>query len=389
MSNKTARCDVSQSSLQNPEDRKVTLLFIGIDALLIMLILLLNLFVVISIMLSKRLHCPFHLYILSLCLSDLLVGTLALPMHMYINYFCPSDMLIHCVAHDVMFFVVDVGFVMTSYIMVAIAVDRFRAVVTPLRQTRKKRSVFLRIGGIVACGVTYATVMLFTNMEWSKHPEYHDLIEVCNISVPDDNNSPLEVLRSLMDFCLFYSLPLLVSACLYSRVIVQLWKETRQLTDLDSQVIGSLQSKKRAIKISISIVFVFSVMWLPYHSAHIYFNLRPDELDDDIWWLLPACNIFYYSYSWINSVVYVYFSETFRTAMLARWKTCEIFKRAGIYCRKTIGMADSARTADTRVFSVRSQTWTPEMVSHASSPFPSPHLNFAPGADVESVETHM
>ncbi|XP_014668375.1 PREDICTED: tachykinin-like peptides receptor 99D [Priapulus caudatus] len=342
-------CNASVSLLKMPNSVITSAVFIGVNLLLFVAIVMLNLPVIIAIVICKRLHTLFHVNILCLCSSDLVVASLSVPLNLFVNYFCAPDLEMYCTAHNILLFFTDIGFVMTSCIVVAIAVDRCRAVVKPLRQLGGKRSVAMRISVIIACAVVYATAMFFSELEWQKHPEYDIYKDICNVGTVVERGYVF-----LIDPILFYCVPLCISACLYARVILQLWREMEQMDAApDSHVTaGALQRKKRAMKISVCIVIVFAVMWLPYHSAHIYFNIYPDKLTQDIWWLLPACNVSYLNFNWMNSIVYVYFSVAFREELLLRWRSCVGCKPA-INCSNGVER-NTASTVDTRTSSIAS-----------------------------------
>ncbi|XP_014668374.1 PREDICTED: adenosine receptor A2b-like [Priapulus caudatus] len=378
-------CNASASPLKVASSETVSAVFISANLLLVVAIVVMNLLVIIAILISRKLHTSFHVYIMGLCSSDIVVGSLALPMHIFINYFCPVDLTMYCAAQNIMLYVVDVGFVMTSYTMVAIAVDRYRVVVVPLRHCDGKRSAAVRIGAIFVCAVTYATAMLVTDLEWQKHPEYDVLMDICNVTRFESRSEQAYVFF-LIDFISFYCVPLCVSACLYARVILRLWRDTREMhAARDSQVTaGALQRKKRAMKISVCIVIVFAVMWLPYHSTHIYFNIYPHELTQDIWWLLPACNVCYYSNSWMNSVIYVYFSVTFRRELTTRWRSFVACESATQDVRRNSGSVSDAQTS-----SVASQTDVVSMVTEATSPHYNPLSRQSSVASNGILVTHM
>lgn len=329
-------CNHTASVLKhNDYDWHVTLsvILIAIHCIIIISILGCNTLVNYVILTYKNMHYPINFYVASLCSSDALVGMFSLPLYMFLEFFCPSNKQSYCIVLKMYRFMTDFTFMMSVYSMVAMAAERHRAVFLAFRQSYTVKQCAVRIFIIFVCALIYASF-------WSiwypaeKHPEYYDIARICNFNLTSTNDRFFGKLV-LVDFFVLYIIPLTFSATLYVRVIYKLYRETREwrcanerdgvnpnnqihmsASRLSSVSWTALAQKKRAIKMCLCILVVFAVMWMPYHVCHIYYMVELKELNEERpdleWFVFPVVNILYFSNSWINCIIFGFFSIKFK-----------------------------------------------------------------------------
>lgn len=179
--------DVSESAIQLPyiraqdgiiegfrpdryaEIREHVVLWSFIDCSILVLILFGNCLTIAAVQLSRRLRSVVsNLFILSLAISDLLVG-LTLPYHLAF-YLDPSlnKSQLMCILK---FFVNIIACCVSIWSLIAIAVDRYIAIVYPLHYSRwvtKRVAVTVITAGWII-GITIGAIPLFWNNLDSSH----------------------------------------------------------------------------------------------------------------------------------------------------------------------------------------------------------------------------
>ena len=131
--------------------------------------------------------------------------------------------------------------------------------------------------------------------------------------------SPFDPVKAHTDytiilFVLFYAFPLTVISFLYSLVIFKIWR--RRVPGNRSTVTTEAysRSRRKALKVFISIVVCFALCWLPYHVTffllsynEIYFNCG---LPRDIAFIAV---FFSYAISAFNPCIYLILNKEYRT----------------------------------------------------------------------------
>lgn len=130
-----------------------------------------------------------------------------------------------------------------------------------------------------------------------------------------DNETSPKIFNKIV-FVALYLLPLLLMAVLYAVICYKLWQKSY----FENSGAGGCNhvdsSKKRVVKMLITIVISFGLCWLPLHVSHYYINY---ELHTYLcWppWLKLGSFWLGHSNSALNPCIYVYFNKTFRRAFM-------------------------------------------------------------------------
>ncbi|XP_022786160.1 neuropeptide FF receptor 2-like isoform X2 [Stylophora pistillata] len=113
-------------------------------------------------------------------------------------------------------------------------------------------------------------------------------------------------------FVALYAFPLILMAILYSMIIHKLWRE-RIASGGDTNINSS---KKRVVKMLITVTLAFAVCWLPLHIMHYYIYFEPETFTCMSSYLVLMSFWLGHANSAINPVLYVIFNKTFRRAFL-------------------------------------------------------------------------
>lgn len=127
-------------------------------------------------------------------------------------------------------------------------------------------------------------------------------------TMPDDFDKYFNVVA----FAALYAFPLILMAILYSLIIHKLWSE-RIASGGDSDINSS---KKRVVKMLITVTLAFAVCWLPMHIIHYYIHFELETYTCMSKYLILLSFWLGHANSAINPVLYVIFNKTFRRAFL-------------------------------------------------------------------------
>ncbi|XP_068186274.1 trace amine-associated receptor 13c-like [Antennarius striatus] len=269
------------------------------------LTIILNLLVIISISHFKQLHTPTNLLLLSLAVSDFLVGLLLMPIQILQTGGCWFFGTVMCVM------LYYSSFILTSASvgnMVLISVDRYVAICDPLCYSRKVtvKRVQLCVGLCWACSVFYSGVIL---IDFLKHPDrYNTCYGECVVII--------SVINGSVDILVTFIAPVTVIIILYMRVFVVAVSQARAMrshvTSVTQQrsVCVTKKSEIKAARTLGIVVLVFLICFCPYYYPSFAGedNSSSDEFSVFFLWLL-YCN------SCLNPMVYALFYPWFRRSM--------------------------------------------------------------------------
>ncbi|XP_066532847.1 trace amine-associated receptor 13c-like [Hoplias malabaricus] len=261
-----------------------------------------NLLVIISVCHFKQLHTPTNMLILSLAVSDFLVGFFVLPFKL-------SKMVESCWTFGavVCTFYIFISFFVTSisiYNVALIAVDRYFAISNPFLYTEVVSVNTACV--IVSCNwlilISYNTSVLYFN------GTYAGLI-MC----PEECIFVLQEVWSLIDLLFAFVIPCSTIIIFYGLVFIIAKKHANAIRDLNIQTrthilksyADSIKSEKKAARVLSILVAVFLACLLPYFICALLSNAIETPVFDNVVILL-------YINSSINPVIYALFYPWFR-----------------------------------------------------------------------------
>ena len=237
---------------------------------------------------TKTMRKPINFLIVNMAMSDLLLPIFFIPNEMqmlYIDFWLIGGPLgqTFCKLRS---FLPDVSIAVSIQSLVLIAVDRFGAVVFPLRSpliSSKLCPFFILTTWIVAIAVHSPALFV------SKLVEYPEKL-VCEWHWNErfgESLSPESHILSL--FVVFIFIPLVLIAILYITMYLKL--KSQKIPGEQSANAGQQrkQRKRNVLKMAIAIVVGFAVCWLPFA---IFLCIR--SFTDTILW--PICGVPYYFY---------------------------------------------------------------------------------------------
>ncbi|XP_019727475.1 trace amine-associated receptor 13c-like [Hippocampus comes] len=266
------------------------------------LTVLLNLLVITSISHFRQLRSPTNLLLLSLAVSDLLVGLLVWPGEIHLNAACWTHGDIACSLYNLVSFTVTSASVGN---MVLLSADRYAAVCRPLRY--KVNVTVKRIRLCVCCcwlcSLLLSSVLMKDDLA---HPGKHaSCYGECGIRI--------EYAAAVLDLLVTFILPLGVIAALYGRVFAAAASQARamrsRVTGGERQRSLPMRAKKSELKAARTLgilVLVFLMCFCPYYCVTLAADGSPGAS--------VVLNVYYLN-SCVNPLIYAWFYPWFRRAV--------------------------------------------------------------------------
>ncbi|XP_026175050.1 trace amine-associated receptor 1-like [Mastacembelus armatus] len=259
-----------------------------------------NLLVIISITYFKQLHTATNSLVLSLAVTDLLVGVLVFPLSMVFN-------VSSCLSHDSLFCKIRTSFtesLSTASILnlCCISIDRYYAVCQPLTYRIKinVHVVVVMIFGTWTVSVLVAVGFLVAGLNYEKCEE----------------NCFIDVLLAniLGPICSFY-LPMIIMLCIYLKIFLVAQKQARSIQNTTCQSLKSRATvskmERKATKTLATVMGVFLMCWTPFFLCFAFQFLShvsvPVSVLETLSWLAL-------SNSTLNPFIYAFFYSWFRAA---------------------------------------------------------------------------
>ncbi|XP_024146609.2 trace amine-associated receptor 1 [Oryzias melastigma] len=253
-----------------------------------------NLLVIIAIIYFKQLHTPSNYLILSLAVTDLLVGLVVLPISIvFALSSCLYDRGLFCKIRDSF----DVVLSTTSiFNLCCISVDRYYAVCQPLtyRVQMSTRVVVVMI--TMSWGVSIFVAIGFVIAELNQ--------EQCK----DDCFSDVVLEKVLAPVFCFY-LPVLIMVYIYLRIFFVAQRQARSIQNSTNSA-GTVSNMERKATKTLAIVMgIFLMCWMPFFlcfSLQVLGGVSVPVYETLNWFTL--CN------SMLNPFIYAFFYSWFRSA---------------------------------------------------------------------------
>ena len=192
--------------------------------------------------------------------------------------------------------------------LTAIAVDRFLAVMFPLKryltfQISYGLMVVVWIVGIaVNSPILYAQKVINFKGGWY-------CLEIWTPAFTEEASKHFTIVL----FVLFYLVPLLTMAVLYSFVVHKLWMRKIPGNPSLANQLRAQKSKKKVLKMLMTVVILFALCWLPLHISQFIFFFDKENFPSGPPAVVSFMGHFLgHANSAINPTIYAIFNSNFR-----------------------------------------------------------------------------
>ncbi|XP_002736221.1 neuropeptide FF receptor 2-like [Saccoglossus kowalevskii] len=323
-------------------------LFFGI--LFVLLILGGNVWVIVAVIRNPKLRSSAtNIFIVSLSVTDILVGVVTVPQHVAVwGYFSHVHNNVIC---KLVAYLQSCSLTGTTLFLICIAVDRYRAIVQPLKPRITVNQALFGCALVWLVGLLYGIAPLYTvglnpRVEYVGNETY--VIYRCGVLY---EKAELDAIIRLLDFVVFYGVNLLILAILYGIMISTLWFGK-------SPSNSSNRGKQKAIKMLGFVVLQFSLTWLPYHALQLYYQYTTYIPPRPLLYSTAPINSTFFIFccnSWINPILYAYFNENFRKEFVRLFPCLNRKSKVG---PTTTGMSVTSKTGNMSVTQANTQVST-------------------------------
>ncbi|XP_051900486.1 G-protein coupled receptor 83-like [Pristis pectinata] len=275
-----------------------------------------NLLVCQTVLKNKRTVTTTSLFLLNLAVADLLITLLNSPFTLV--RFVNSSWVFGTTMCHISRFSQYCSLHVSALTLTAIALDRYQAIVHPLKPRMSLSK------GIICITIIWILASCFS----LPHAIYQKLFRfvyrektvrsLCVPAFPKPSDMFWKYL-DLTTFGLLYALPLLVITVAYSAVGKKLWLRSAIGAVTVEQSVAQRGRKKKAIKMMVLVVVVFAICWLPLNCYVILLSSQ----------LIRANNALYFAFHWLavsstccNPFIYCWLDDRFRGELRALLGKC-------------------------------------------------------------------
>ncbi|EDX14748.1 allatostatin-A receptor isoform X1 [Drosophila simulans] len=268
-----------------------------------------NLLVILVVVFNNNMRSTTNLMIVNLAAADLMFVILCIPFTAtdYMVYYWPYGRF-WC--RSVQYLIVVTAFA-SIYTLVLMSIDRFLAVVHPIR-SRMMRTENITLIAIVTLWIVVLVVSVpvaFTHDVVVDYDAKKNITYGMCTFTTNDFLSPRTY--QVTFFISSYLLPLMIISGLYMRMIMRLWRQgTGVRMSKESQ-----RGRKRVTRLVVVVVIAFASLWLPVQLILLLKSLDVIETNTLTKLVIQVtAQTLAYSSSCINPLLYAFLSENFRKA---------------------------------------------------------------------------
>ena len=304
----------SCSSLINPEALKVgaTVAY----SLILVVSLVGNSLIVLIVYKTPTLRKPINMLIANMAMSDLLLPIFLIPVgltDLHVGSWLIGGTLGQalCKIHP---FLIEISTKVSIQSLVLITVDRYAAVVVPLRSPLISRKVCrcLIVGTWILAAAFFSPYFFTFNLvEYQEGKRCMNQWEV----IFSENSSLAIYLLSTYIFS-FY-IPFVVLAILYSIILIKLKKQAHPGEQSASAEEQRTRRNRKVLKMTVAIVVAFFICWIPFFIHLVIFYLVPTETLDFCTFLVSyyVALLMTYANCAINPIFCLTFNSNYRQAL--------------------------------------------------------------------------
>ena len=251
--------------------------------------------------------------IVNMAISDLLFPIFLFPLNlveMQADFWLISDSL-HLTLCKIGFFLLTVSATVSIQSLILITVDRFGAVVMPIRGSpligRRLCHFFIVVTWIVAVAANSPYLFAFKFVEYPG-----ETVLTCVIEKSSANY------YIVANFIAFFYIPFVLLIILYAIILMKLKQHAHPGEQTANAAEMRSRRNRNVLKMAIVIVFVFLLCWIPYISNQTIFHFAPNS---SIW---SSCNFFLYDFftsfmaaanCTVNPIICLIFSSNYRQGL--------------------------------------------------------------------------
>ncbi|XP_049866163.1 RYamide receptor-like [Pectinophora gossypiella] len=269
---------------------------------------------------SRRMQSVTNCYIANLALADIVIGLFAVPFQFQAallqrwllpHFMCPFCPFVQALSVNV-----------SVFTLTAIAVDRHRAIITPLSAHTSKRVAKVIIVFIWVLALSLAAPMAMfwvVIMEDEVDPVTKITYKKPFCAPSEFGSNSLSIYRLLL-YIFQYVIPLFVITFAYAHMAMKLWGARAPGNAQELRDANHMKNKKKVIKMLVLVVALFALCWLPLQSYLLLQSFFPSINE------YRYINILFFCFDWLamsnscyNPFIYAIYNEKFKKEFKQRF----------------------------------------------------------------------
>lgn len=298
---------------------------------------------------SRRMQSVTNCYIANLALADIVIGLFAVPFQFQAallqrwllpHFMCPFCPFVQALSVNV-----------SVFTLTAIAVDRHRAIITPLSAHTSKR-----IAKVIIVFIWFLALSLAAPMAMSWEVIMADELDPVTkifykkpFCAPTEFGSHSLSIYRLLLYIFQYVIPLCVITFAYAHMAMKLWGARAPGNAQETRDANHMRNKKKVIKMLVLVVALFALCWLPLQSYLLLQSFFPSINE------YKYINVLFFCFDWLamsnscyNPFIYAIYNEKFKKEFKQRFT---FGKKPNRFVNDSYEDGQSYRT---RILSIRS-----------------------------------
>ncbi|XP_046960478.1 RYamide receptor-like [Vanessa cardui] len=298
---------------------------------------------------SRRMQSVTNCYIANLALADIVIGLFAVPFQFQAallqRWLLPHFMCAFCP------FVQALSVNVSVFTLTAIAVDRHRAIITPLSAHTSKRvaKVIIVLIWVLALSLAAPMAMSWEVIMVEEQEPVSKLYYEKPFCEPTEFGSHSLAIYRLLLYIFQYIIPLFVITFAYAHMAMKLWGARAPGNAQEIRDANQMKNKKKVIKMLVLVVALFALCWLPLQSYMLLQSFFPSINE------YRYINVIFFCFDWLamsnscyNPFIYAIYNEKFKKEFKQRFTFRQ--KRN----RFTNDSYEDGQSYRTRILSIRS-----------------------------------
>ncbi|XP_070526208.1 tachykinin-like peptides receptor 99D isoform X3 [Cardiocondyla obscurior] len=269
-----------------------------------------NLIVIWIVLAHRRMRTVTNYFLVNLSIADAMVSTLNVTFNY--TYMLNSHWPFGTLYCKISQFIAVLTICASVFTLMAISIDRYMAIVNPLKPRMGKKATLCVAIIIWIIGAILSLPMLLFYTTYTQNFMNGEVRVVCYSAWPNTDDNGLsygEYLYNVIFMVLTYFLPIGSMTFTYARVGLELWG-SQSIGEATARQLENIRSKRRVVKMMIVVVVIFAVCWLPFHMYFIVTSYLPEITNEPyiqevflgIYWLAMSNSMYNpIIYCWMNT----------------------------------------------------------------------------------------
>ncbi|XP_055697934.1 RYamide receptor isoform X3 [Phlebotomus papatasi] len=262
---------------------------------------------------SPRMKTVTNYFLFNLALGDILMSVFCVPFSfvptILLQFWPFGTVLCHLVNYSQ-----AISVLVSAYTLVAISVDRYIVIMWPLRPriTKRYAKCIIAVVWVIALVTAFPIIIvskLYQPEGWHQKCDKY----ICHEDWSEDSQYFYYTLALMT---LQFVIPIVVLCFTYIRIAIAVWGKRPPGEAENSRDQKMARSKRKMIKMMVTVVIVFTVCWLPFNIL----GLLLYDVELQSWKLLPyfwfGCHWLAMAHSCCNPIIYCYMNERFRLGFM-------------------------------------------------------------------------